>query len=191
MKFFSAAILLGLAISSTNGHAILKFPKDQQEFNGCLTSTPGTPTTSAIAGRPFTVEWAITIPHTSDPGVSVGIRCNPTEQFQMLAQGIDVNTLKTTVTIPPNASGNCELHWRWSSTEDGGSYIECSDISITRSANGTSPTGSTNPPPTTANPTSNVTAGNTTGKKAPSSSSSVAPVLGSVLSVMAGAVMML
>ncbi|KAI9138816.1 hypothetical protein BKA69DRAFT_1089443 [Paraphysoderma sedebokerense] len=164
-KFFIATTTILAFVSSCHGHGVLGFPpgrdgmtgtlgigekivapRDVQEFGGCLNTTAGTPKASAAAGRPLTVQWAITIPHDNAPGVNIGIRCSPTAPFETLASGIDINALKTTVNIPANATGQCEMQWRWSSTSDGGSYIECADINIIRSS---APNGET---PQTQNP---------------------------------------
>ncbi|KAI9138815.1 hypothetical protein BKA69DRAFT_1040602 [Paraphysoderma sedebokerense] len=114
----------------------IESPGDQQQFNGCLGTSPGTPAASASPGRPFTVSWNITIPHENPPGVTLSMRCAGAQDFQPLATGIDINAKSATVNIPADANGACEMQWRWTSTEDGGSYIECADINIIRSAAG-------------------------------------------------------
>ena len=61
----------------------------------------------------------------------------------VLQDNINVNDLKTIVSLPPNKSGPAVIQWSWASEEDGGFYMACSDIMI--SAKGRS--ASRRPPP--------------------------------------------
>ncbi|KAJ3335634.1 hypothetical protein HDU91_002096, partial [Kappamyces sp. JEL0680] len=51
------------------GVKIANFPPTAEQLASCLDSTPSQPKESFTEGQDVTLRWAITIPHTSDPGV--------------------------------------------------------------------------------------------------------------------------
>jgi hypothetical protein len=114
------------------GIKIANFPATPEQLAGCLDSTPGTPT-NVQPGSALEVRWRITIPHRSDPGVRVAIQF-PGEQMQILQDNLDVNVLRTSVTIPQTTSSSAILQWIWASQEDGGFYMACADLNIAGNA---------------------------------------------------------
>ena len=113
-----------------DGNKIATFPPTPQQLSGCLSSTPLPPRDTFTAGSQVELKWNITIPHASDPGVRVALQY-PGESMLVLADNIDVNTLSTTVNLPPDKiSESAVLQWMWASQEDGGFYMACSDIRI-------------------------------------------------------------
>ncbi|KAI8905806.1 hypothetical protein EDD86DRAFT_182677, partial [Gorgonomyces haynaldii] len=97
---------------------------------GCLGATPIKPVDKFVAGQDVTVEWAITIPHKSDPGVRIAVQF-PGEQMQVLADKLDVNSLKATVKLPAGKTADSAvIQWLWATQEDGGFYMACSDVQI-------------------------------------------------------------
>ena len=81
------------------------------------------------AGSALTVGWNITLPHTSDPGVRVAIQY-PGLAMQVLKDNIDVNLKQAQVLVPNRLAPNAVIQWYWSSEEDGGFYLACSDVAI-------------------------------------------------------------
>ncbi|KAI9223077.1 hypothetical protein BC828DRAFT_376866 [Blastocladiella britannica] len=147
-------------------------PKDAQFFGTCgnAATTPGKSAATFAAGDLVPVKWKITIDHLSDPGVSVALRCGSNKAFTPLAKSIKAQLQQTTVTIPKDTpAGNCELQWIWSSVDDGGSYIACSDITVRAAAVVDAPSSSSS--------------GSSSGSSSSSSGSSVSPVAASAPTV--------
>jgi hypothetical protein len=87
------------------------------------------------AGDKVNVKWNVTIPHASDPGVSISLQTVVGGPFMQLAQKVNDSLGAFTVTLPAGqASPNAVLHWMWQSMDDGGFYVGCSDIAITAAA---------------------------------------------------------
>ncbi|KAJ3398626.1 hypothetical protein HDV05_002397, partial [Chytridiales sp. JEL 0842] len=98
-----------------------------EEFTG----KPGPISATFTAGSQVPISWNVTLAHDSDPGVSVWIQYAPTEPFTMLKEKVNVNDLKTTVTLPADkTSENAVLRYSWQSTTDGGYYLGCADVKV-------------------------------------------------------------
>jgi len=109
-------------------------------------STPGPIVATYKAGTSLVVAWDTTLLHTSSPGVRIAIQYSSTDGFNnnVLVNGQDIGILGTNsinVTLPVGkTSSSAILQWVWASTQDGGYYLGCSDISIVASGNLTAPT---------------------------------------------------
>ena len=113
------------------GIKVVNFPMTDLQKSGCLDSVPIAPTSTFAANANIDVNWEITLPHTSDPGVRIAIQY-PNQPMQVLADNLDVN-LKTMTVSAPNKTGYAVIQWYWASEEDGGFYLACSDVMITPS----------------------------------------------------------
>ncbi|KAJ3089332.1 hypothetical protein HK102_006631 [Quaeritorhiza haematococci] len=123
------------------GGKLTPFPPPANLLNSCNTqagpTTPGDAVATFTAGQTVTVRWKISIPHRSDPGVRIAVRYGETENFEVLADNIDVNTLSADVQLPAGkTSQNAVIQWIWASQEDGGFYLGCSDVAITAAGGG-------------------------------------------------------
>lgn len=114
-----------------DGIKIATFPPPPKNLNSCLDSTPQPSTLTVSPGGQTTLEWAITLPHSSDPGVRVALLDPKGGPAMVLVDKVNVNDLKTTVTFPAGLSpGPAVMQWIWASEEDGGFYMACSDITV-------------------------------------------------------------
>jgi hypothetical protein len=76
------------------------------------------------------VDWKLTIPHKSDPGVRVAIQFDGENAFTVLQDNIDVNALTANVDAPAGKSGDAIVQWIWATQEDGGFYVACADVRV-------------------------------------------------------------
>lgn len=130
---------------------------------GSRNNDPGVqqPTLAFTPGAQVQVAWQMTIPHDNDAGpdgvngVRIALHYAPDDSFlqNILAGGVEGDAqagqlpvaevgaeqdsiVETTVTLPNGKTcAYCTLQWVWSAQSDGGSYIGCSDISITTDGN--------------------------------------------------------
>jgi hypothetical protein len=113
------------------GVKIATFPPPPQQLNSCLDSTRQPSSLTVSPGSQTTVEWAITLPHSSDPGVRVALLDPKGGPAMVLVDNVNVNDLKTTVTFPAALTpGPAVMQWIWASKDDGGFYMACSDITV-------------------------------------------------------------
>jgi hypothetical protein len=167
MLIYIPTILLVLAFSSLHaaGHAVLLSPPARTgmavgvgtkyygnatawlpdtTFPPCANSTAGPIAATFQAGSSIMVQWNVTIPHASPPGVFINIQFQPGGAFMPLAQGVNDTLGAYPVTLPAGqTSQNAVLQWMWQSMEDGGFYVGCSDIAVSAglAGTGTTPTG--------------------------------------------------
>ncbi|KNC96330.1 uncharacterized protein SPPG_08233 [Spizellomyces punctatus DAOM BR117] len=143
------ALVATAAACLVDGHAILvdpkpragqglapgpkfgNFPPTAEQLAGCANSTAGPISKTLTAGQNIDVKWAVTIPHVSAPGVRLAIQWAPGQAFQVLANGLDVSKNGSSVALPAGKTSNAAvLQWMWASQEDGGFYLECSDVAV-------------------------------------------------------------
>mmetsp|Transcript_60601 Transcript_60601/g.100628 ORF Transcript_60601/g.100628 Transcript_60601/m.100628 type:complete len:348 (+) Transcript_60601:116-1159(+) len=91
------------------------------------------------------VAWELTIPHPADnlnDGVRVAVHYGPGDSFEenVLVGGVagsgEPGTVSAAagtvrVTLPNKLSNFATIQWIWSASQDGGSYIGCTDVAIT------------------------------------------------------------
>ncbi|KAJ3078637.1 hypothetical protein HK102_004349 [Quaeritorhiza haematococci] len=122
-------------MSVAPGEKIARFPPPADILNSCHTSTPGPIAATLTAGQAVNVRWDITIPHPSAPGVRIAFARAPGANFEVLAEGVDVNLNAYEVRLPADVtSPNAIIQWVWASETDGGFYLGCSDVAITAQA---------------------------------------------------------
>ncbi|KAI8807443.1 hypothetical protein BJ742DRAFT_812788 [Cladochytrium replicatum] len=154
VRFLCLFALLALCIPYTLAHAVLEDPAPRagqgvepgvkvygvpgtEHLSGkgkqfCLSSSEGKIAQTYEAGQTIRVAWKVTIPHKNAPGVMVQIRYNPDEEPVVLIKGADAAIGFVYMPLPKDkTSAKAVLQWSWTSTEDGGFYLACSDIAIT------------------------------------------------------------
>ncbi|KAI8618340.1 hypothetical protein BC830DRAFT_1109429 [Chytriomyces sp. MP71] len=83
------------------------------------------------AGDKVTIKWDVTIPHTSDPGVTISMQYGTESDFIVLTSGVDDALGATAVTLPMDKSSKAAvLRFMWQSKSDGGFYVGCSDVTV-------------------------------------------------------------
>ncbi|KAJ3400009.1 hypothetical protein HDV05_001404, partial [Chytridiales sp. JEL 0842] len=159
ITFTCITSIIASIITCINAHAVLINPPARQgmavgtgiKYQGTLLpgspflpdsigceefSAPAPPTATYTLGTALSVEWDITIPHPSPPGVALHIQTNPQSAFIPLAEGIDVDLKSYNLLIPDNilpaasAGQDVVLRWSWGSVQDGGYYVGCSDLRV-------------------------------------------------------------
>ncbi|KAJ3163680.1 hypothetical protein HDU86_000274 [Geranomyces michiganensis] len=120
----------GQGIAPGPKFAVFPPPADLMALCGS-NNNAGPVSATFTAGETVPVKWAVTIGHVSAPGVTISIKYNPNDPFEVLAKGLDVDTLTASVKLPADKfSENAVLQWTWASQEDGGFYLECADIAV-------------------------------------------------------------
>ncbi|KAJ3398571.1 hypothetical protein CcCBS67573_g04681 [Chytriomyces confervae] len=152
MHPFAAVLVASAAVSLVYSHAVLIGPKSREgmdigdgikyvgnitryapdpSFPMCAGFPAAAPVQTYTAGSKLDIKWSVTIPHTSDPGVTISIQYQPSEEFMVLGSGIDDALTQASIQLPPNKSStSAVLRFMWQSKDDGGFYIGCSDIVV-------------------------------------------------------------
>lgn len=111
------------------GIKIANFPPTAEQLNSCLDSAPSPTALQVKSGSQIPVEWSITIPHSSDPGVRIAMQFGD-NVFEIMQDNIDINAKTAKITIPSDKSGKAVVQWLWATQEDGGFYMACADVEI-------------------------------------------------------------
>ncbi|GMI62598.1 hypothetical protein ScalyP_jg1628 [Parmales sp. scaly parma] len=115
----------------------------QDSCGGTAAGDPGigASVASYVEGSQVTVSWDTTIAHLSSPGVRFAIAYGSSTSFSssILASNLEAGAVgihSSVITIPTGQTGEAVLQFSWVSSADGGSYIGCSDVTITAADNG-------------------------------------------------------
>ncbi|KAJ1559454.1 hypothetical protein HK096_000515 [Nowakowskiella sp. JEL0078] len=107
------------------------------QLNECIGYGKSTEKSKAAFSEGSSVEilWNSTVTRKlRDHGVRIAVSFEK-KNFIVLANGININDQRATIKLPVSNSGPAILQWMWTSKQDGGFYMICSDVEVNPKSN--------------------------------------------------------